>query len=130
MVGERRNHDVNRHRHADRNVHSDSIEVRVQEALSDWIHLPALQNCVRRTVTGNIELQNGIASGFRTEDLLQRLGIDGNRKVFPLSAINNSRYQTFPPQPARRVLSTIGAILRTDYNFSHNFPFDCSGVIS
>jgi hypothetical protein len=94
----------------------------MQEGLFHWIDLPVLENGIRRPMTGNVQLQNRVAAGFGSQNLLKRLWIDSNRKVISLAAVNDCRHESGPAQAARRILTTIGAAFRTHYYLSHKFP--------
>src|SRR5207247_603591 len=99
------------------------VEIRMKKFLFDRIDLPAFQDGIRRPMFRDIELQDRVASRFRPQHFVQRLGINGNGNVLALTAVDNSRNETFATKPPRGVLAAIGSALSTDYYFRHKiFP--------
>src|SRR5262245_64732846 len=97
----------------------------MQEAVLDGINLQVFQDRIRRAGSGDVQLKNRLASGFRTQDLLQRFWIHGNSNIPALSAVDNARHQTLPPQSPRGILTAIIAAFSVHNNLSHKyFPLD------
>ena len=108
-----------RHRDADRHVHRDAIEVRVQEVFADGIDLPALQNGVCRAFTADIQLQDCVAAGFRTQHFLKRFRINGDSHGVAFAAIYDGGNQALTPNTPCSILASFVAGLRSNRNFSH-----------